>query len=263
MNIGIFYNTEQVEFGSVELLCARLKERNNTFSVYGNETAIAKCDRLIVLGGDGTVLRAAKRAAQLNIPLVGINFGHIGFLTEFEKNELELATDLVCDRCCPQISRSMIDIHLNDKTFCCLNELALIREVSAERANRVEHISVEIDHRSAGDFAVDGLIVATPTGSTAYSLSAGGSILTPDCPNVLLTPICALSLKSRPIVCPNSSKLSFRVRKNDSLIAYGDGAFLGKVGENDTLFVEKSNLCATFLTRDKHGFFLRLTGKIN
>ena len=108
----------------------------------------------------------------------------------------------------------------------------------------------------------DGLIVATPTGSTAYSLSAGGSILTPDCAAFLLTPVCSFSMKARPTVFPDTGELGFTLAEHDALMAYGDGEFLGSVTASTVLSVKRSCRTAKFLTRDPKGFFLKLTEKL-
>ena len=104
--------------------------------------------------------------------------------------------------------------------------------------------------------------MATPTGSTAYSLSAGGSILTPDCPAFLLTPVCSFSMKARPTVFSDTGELGFSIAEHDVLMAYGDGEFLGEVTANTGLTVRRSPLSAAFLTRDPHAFFSKLTQKL-
>ena len=145
----------------------------------------------------------------------------------------------------------------------CLNEFALLHEVVAGKDNRVVDISVALDGTPAAQFHADGILVCTPTGSTAYSLSAGGSILTPDCAAFMLTPVCALSMRSRPIAYSDESELTFFLPEGESLLLYGDGLYFGSVGGNDVVTVRKSKRSATFLTRDKNRYFRRLTEKIN
>ena len=260
MRIGIYYNVARE---IAESFRACLQKSGAEVKILTRDEEICECDRMIVLGGDGTILHAAKRAATWGIPLVGVNYGRLGFLTEFEQDETDSLIELILDENCPCIERTMLEITLNGTSCLCLNELALLREISPERANRVESVAVRLNGSKAGDFVADGLIVATPTGSTAYSLSAGGSIATPDCGIFLLTPVCAFSLKSRPIICPDSSLLSFGISEGDFLMAYGDGVFLGKVGAEDRITVKKADRSARFLTRDIRGFFARLTKKIN
>ncbi len=262
MKVGIYYNAAQAEPSDSERLARILTDRGCEVQLFDDTEAVCSVDRLVVLGGDGTVLRAAKRAAELRIPLVGVNYGRLGFLTEFERGETEAAAKLVLDGNAALIRRSMLEVDLNGRRTYCLNELALLRGVSEERDNRVARISAVIDGGSAGDFYADGLIVATPTGSTAYSLSAGGNIMTPECATFLLTPICAFSMRSRPIAYSDDSDLLLRL-EGDRMIAYGDGVSLGTVGRDDVLTVRKAERSALFLTRDRHSFFRRLTQKLN
>ncbi len=261
MRIGIYFNANQVELSSAESFRSELIGRGADAVIFMQEEEIAGVDRLVVLGGDGTVLRAARRAAEVGIPLVGVNYGHIGFLTEFGREEREAALDFVLSDSCERMDRAMLEVELNGRTTVCLNECSMLRAVAPEDDNKVIRIGVSIDGSDAGEITADGIIVATPTGSTAYSLSAGGSILSPECEAFILTPICAFSMKSRPIVYASSATLSFTVGEGHCLLLYGDGKFLGCV--EDEVRVRRSERKASFLTRDKRGYLLRITEKIN
>ncbi len=260
MRIGIYYNDKQVTRAVADSLKQSVLSLGGEAVVFSFEEEIRETDRLIVLGGDGTVLRAARRAAELNIPLVGVNYGRLGFLTEFSREQTEESVILALSDC-PVVRRSMLEVDLNGQKSYCLNELALLKRTAPGSGN-IAKISVKIDGSPAGEFSADGLIVATPTGSTAYSLSAGGSIMTPDCETFLLTPVCAFSLRSRPIACPDKRTISFAFT-NDELSLYGDGCPLGVAGVNDTLIVRKAERTAAFMTRDPSSYFRRLTEKIN
>ncbi len=263
MTIGVYYNTQQVERETVEGLAGEIRRAGGEVVLFTHAEEIDGVERLIVLGGDGTVLRAARKTAVLRIPLVGVNFGKLGFLTEFERNELGEGVKFVLGDGGTTIERSMLEIEAGGRKTHCLNEIAFLHEIVAGRDNRAVSLSVALDGTPAAQFRADGLIVCTPTGSTAYSLSAGGSILTPDCAAFMLTPVCALSMRSRPIVYSDRSVLSFRLPEEESLLLYGDGIYLGTVGGNEVVTVRKSTRSATFLTRDKNRYFRRLTEKIN
>ena len=127
--------------------------------------------------------------------------------------------------------------------------------------SKIARITVYIDGSSAGDFAADGMIVSTPTGSTAYSLSAGGSILCPECSCFLLTPLCAFSLRSRPIVYSDASVLSFRLPQDQPMVIYGDGKYLGNANGKE-LTVRRSARAVTFLCKRENDFFRRLSEKL-
>ncbi|MBO5045896.1 MAG: NAD(+)/NADH kinase [Clostridia bacterium] len=265
MKVGIFYKENKVRDESVIVHISQLIDRRGSKAVvFRSAEEIDGVDRLLVLGGDGTVLSAAKAASKTGVPIVGINYGTLGFLTEFERNEIENAVDLILDEECAVVSHAMLEVDLNGVKTHCLNEMTLHRNISAKKDVQIATITVKIDGSSAGDFRADGLIVCTPTGSTAYSLSAGGSIMTPDCPTFMITPLCAFSLKSRPIAYSDNSTLSFEFPSHlGSLILYGDGKFLGEVKGDDALIVRKSNRVVRFLTKDRNGFFRRLTEKIS
>ena len=140
----------------------------------------------------------------------------------------------------------------------------LSRPVSPEADSRLVRICVTIDGKEAGVFSADGLILSTPTGSTAYSLSAGGSVMSPDCRTFELTPICAFSLRSRPIVCSDGSTLRFTAEPHGGgLLLHGDGVFLGELEKGDELIVRRSSRVATFWVKDEGDTFRRLTEIIN
>lgn len=258
MKLGIFFHKDRVDEKNVQYLRELLGEETKVFA---SAEEIEGVDRLIVLGGDGSLLRAARRAAVLGIPIVGVNYGTIGFLADLEHGELQEAARLVKDGGAI-IHRSMLEVEVNGKKSEFLNEIAFMRKITADTDEGVVRISVAIDNRPAGDFTADGLIVATPTGSTAYSLSAGGSILTPDCEAFCLTPVCAFSMRSRPIICSDKSELTFGFPGKNAIVLHGDGIFLGEVQSGDRVTVRKSKRYASFLTRDKYDFFRRLTEKI-
>ncbi len=260
MKVGIFYHEKKVDPASVKALAALLGKACAIFPRVGE---IGGVDRLIVLGGDGAVLRAARRASELGIPLVGVNFGTLGFLTEFERDELDRAARLALDPSARVVRRAMLEVGFGDLRCDCLNEVALMRRIAPDSEESVVKIDVAIGEAPAGEFVADGLIVATPTGSTAYSLSAGGSIMTPDCETFLLTPVNAFSMRSRPIICPDRSVLRFTLSSGGAVELHGDGIFLGELHKGDTVTVAKSRRCAAFLTDCQTNFFRRLTEKIN
>ena len=261
MEIGICYNKDQVGEDIPRTLAAKIKERGHKV-FFCSGVPEREADRFLVLGGDGTVLRAARAAALRQIPILGVNYGHLGFLTEFEKGDCLQAVQLILEENPQILERTMLEVVLNGKIFPCLNEVAVLRTVAPDRNNKVAVISVDIDENHAGDFVADGLIVATPTGSTAYSLSAGGSILTPDCKAFILTPVCSFSMKSRPIAYSDHHVLKFSLAQT-KLLVYGDGVFLGEASEKDTLFVRKAEKKALFLTKNKEDYFHKITQKIN
>ncbi len=262
MKIGIFYHEKKIPAGAVERLEKELSVSGAQVFRFCGEQEIGGIDRLVVLGGDGAMLRAARQCSKSGIPLVGVNYGTIGFLTEFERGEEAQAASLALDLHCGLIARTMLEAVYGGKSEHCLNEVAFLRRIAPDAADEVVHIRVNIGGSSAGEFRADGLILSTPTGSTAYSLSAGGSILTPECAAFLLTPVNAFSLRSRPIVCSDGSTLSFSF-PTGVVEMYGDGEFLGELHGGEEVTVKKSERHAVFMTKGRQDFFRRLTEKIN
>ncbi len=263
MNIGIFYNRNQVKKEIAEKLASDVRSAGGNATVFSDLNQIKEIERLVVLGGDGTMLHAARRASELNLSLVGINYGHLGFLTEFERGEEERAVRLVLDQTCPLLERALLEVELNGEKTFCLNEVTFLRGVGENCDNKAVKFSVTIDGSAAGIFNADGLVVATPTGSTAYSLSAGGSIMMPECGTFQLTPMCAFSLRSRPIAYPDYYELQIFLPEKSRVVLCGDGTYLGEAGEKDIIKVRKATRTAVFLTRNKHDCFQRITKKIN
>ena len=158
---------------------------------------------IVVLGGDGTFLRSAPLAYRLNVPLLGVNLGKLGFLTEITEDEAERAfADLVAGRAEIE-ERLLLQVSHRGETFLALNEAAIIKGP----LGHMIHLEVNFGERPLSVYHGDGLIIATPTGSTAYNLSAGGPIVHPQTQALILTPICPFMLSARPVVLPPSAPL--------------------------------------------------------
>ncbi len=178
------------------------------------EREIQDADAVICFGGDGTILHMAKTATRYNVPILGVNIGTMGFMAELESTELsQLARlaegDFSLDR------RMMLDVTVRRDRDIILHELCLNDAVITKGAvARIVHLSVKCDGVEAMECGGDGVIVATPTGSTAYSLSAGGPIVEPDAKNILITPICAHDMGSRCIVASMHRKITVELTRN-------------------------------------------------
>ncbi|WP_125152267.1 NAD(+)/NADH kinase [Clostridium rectalis] len=179
---------------------------------FENETT-KDLDMVIVLGGDGTILKSSKYLAKYNVPILGINIGHLGFLAEVESSELDFAIRSILNNNYTIEERSMIQCYINftDKvnTYHALNDIVISKGV----IGRVVKYNVHIDGNYYTTFVSDGVIVSTPTGSTAYSLSAGGPIIYPTLKVMCLTPICSHSLGMRSIVLNEHSNIKVTFEK--------------------------------------------------
>ena len=221
------------------------------------------CDLIVVFGGDGTVLTAVSRAIGSNTPILAINTGTLGFLTSFEENEIELAAKKIRDGKLAFSERSLLEISCeNGKTAYALNDAVIERTSTAESRAVIAKLGVEIDGNPVYTLGADGVIVASPTGSTAYSLSAGGVILDPGIPSFILTPICSHSFGTRPIVFPDNKKVSVKVLANSSeCVLTLDGRFAAKLSEGEEVRIGKSKNKLKLAENEKN-FYQRLKQKI-
>jgi NAD+ kinase len=181
--------------------------------------AAANCELVIVIGGDGTILRAAEMARECNTPLLGVNLGHVGFLAEAESDDIAFTIEAVVNRRYSSEERLTVDVSVYRDGELVESTWAL-NEASVEKASRERMIEVvvEIDGRPLSRWGCDGVVCATPTGSTAYNFSAGGPIVWPGVEALLMVPISAHALFARPMVVAPSSVLAVEV------IARTDGA---------------------------------------
>jgi NAD+ kinase len=171
-------------------------------------------DSLVVLGGDGTLLGAARAVGKYGIPILGVNIGGLGFLTEIPLKRLYPAVEMMLQGRLEVESRLMLETRvLREKAEICkfpvLNDVVINKGALA----RIIDLDVHINDQFLTTFRSDGLIISTPTGSTAYNLSAGGPILYPTLTNFVVTPICPFSLTNRPIILPDSDTVSIGMRK--------------------------------------------------
>lgn len=173
--------------------------------------SIRDCELLIVLGGDGTILRGGEWVVDADIPLLGVNLGHVGFLAEAESSELDSIVDHIVNRTYTVEERSTIDVEVRTDGESWSS--FAINEVTIEKAarERMLEIMVEIDGRPLSRWACDGLVVSTPTGSTAYAFSAGGPVIWPEVEALLLVPLSAHALFARPLVLGPSSRVVVQV----------------------------------------------------
>jgi NAD+ kinase len=181
---------------------------------------------VIVLGGDGTVLRAAEMVRHHPVPLLGVNLGHVGFLAEIEPEALEETVHRVAARDYAVEERMTIDVDVVVRDRVIARSWA-VNEATVEKASRqrVVELATEVDGRPVSTFGCDGVVMATPTGSTAYAFSAGGPVVWPEVEALLMVPISAHALFTKPMVVSPSSVLAVEVltRSRDGAVLWCDG----------------------------------------
>ena len=232
--------------------CSRLGE-----SSYLYEGAVLNgTDVAVVFGGDGTILKFIRAAAPA-VPVLGINCGHMGFLAEAGLSVSEylsrlLAGDYVTD------TRKLLRVSCGDSVFYAMNEVVLGR---AESINLMD-IEISVGGEPLDKYRADGVIIATPTGSTAYSLSAGGPVLSPRVPAYLVTPICPHSLHSRPIVLSDEECVSIRAKSAEKCLVVVDGANVRSEALTCDLTVSTDGASVSFIRFQKRSFYKTMLSKL-
>ncbi len=221
-----------------------------------------QADALFVIGGDGTILFLAEFANKNSIPIIGINVGKLGFLCEFEKNEIELAVEGVKNNNLLKDSRTMLSINCNNNTFYALNEVYIQRIYDPNIGNTVADIKVEIDKSFVSKYLGDGTIISSPTGSTAYAFSLGAPILSPTSNTFTMTPIAAHTFNQRPIVYSDDSVCSISISGKAQVGVFVDGRLVGNLSQNNQLLVSKVDKKLLFLRKKEYNFYKRLCKKL-
>jgi NAD+ kinase len=197
-------------------------------------------DVLIVLGGDGSFLAAARMATDYSVPLLGVNLGKLGFITEVSLDEFEIVLDYLKAGNFTIQNRMMLEVKVSrqneTRTATALNDIVITHRNLA----RMIEMGITIGDQSVTQYKADGLIVSTPTGSTAYALSAGGPILYPTLDSVLICPICPHTLTNRPLVIPADATINVDVHTQNEVIATLDGQVLIEIDQNDDISIYKS-----------------------
>ena len=218
---------------------------------------IHNTELVICFGGDGTILHMAKTATRKNVPILGVNIGTLGFMAELESSELHLLAKLANDEFTID-RRMMIDVVVQRDRDIIFHDIGLNDVVITKgTVARIAHLSVKCDGIQAMQCGGDGVIVATPTGSTAYSLSAGGPIVEPEARNILITPICAHDVVSRCIVASDKRTITIELIQNARRNAYlsVDGGKSLRLNMGDVTTIKKSNLETKLLRLKDRSFY--------
>jgi NAD+ kinase len=235
--------TKWLEDRGVKVFSEEMKTEPRNTCPERNTSIPETVDWVIVLGGDGTLLGVARAIGRSEVPILGVNLGGLGFLTSIPLEQLYSSLEKALNHELEIESRSMLETRvIREKKEVCrfpvLNDVVINKGALA----RIIELDVSINNQFLTVFRADGLIIATPTGSTAYNLSAGGPILYPTMENCILTPICPFTLTNRPIILPDSAKISIRMGKeSEDTVSL---TFDGQVGFNffrgDTVIIQKA-----------------------
>lgn len=232
-------------------------EENRLFSI---------ADFLIVLGGDGTLLGIGRKTAEYSTPLLGINLGNLGFLTAADNEGAEKAIEKLLNKDYKIEKRLMIEAYINSysknkKSELALNDICITRGMFS----KLVEIDVYVNKEYLDTIRADGIIISTPTGSTAYNLSAGGPILKPDTQIVSITPICPHNMYSRSIVVSADDVITMAMKgqyDDSEFILSADGQDGIKLKKNDVVKIKKSNYCTTIIKTEMKSFYDILREKL-
>lgn len=221
---------------------------------------------IVVLGGDGTLLGAARRVAKYGIPILGVNLGGLGFLTEIPLKRLYAVLELMIDGRLEIETRVMLEttvIRANEEVsrFRVLNDVVISKGAPA----RIIDLDVHINQELLTTFRADGLIISTPTGSTAYNLSAGGPIIYPTLTSIILTPICPFTLSNRPIILSDSHQVQVTLAKNvdQGVSLTCDGQIGFDLIFGDKVVIRKSKETLRLIKSPDQTYFEILRTKLN
>lgn len=218
-----------------------------------------KCDLAVTVGGDGTIIHSAKYAAKFDKPMIGVNVGRLGFAAEVEPDNIGDLKRLLTGDFTVQ-NRMLLDVSVGGKTYLAVNEANIARG----QLSRMIDISVSLDNSPISSYHADGLLFSTPTGSTAYALSAGGPVIYPEMQCLLLTPVCPHSLISRSVVFGSEAVLTARVKVNDNnpAVLSIDGERNIRITPDDVVTIKKSDKSLKLITLYDRNFYQLLNEKL-
>ncbi|HEY6046453.1 MAG TPA: NAD(+)/NADH kinase, partial [Pyrinomonadaceae bacterium] len=229
-----------------------------------DEDLAGSADLILVLGGDGTMIATARTIGDVEVPVIGVNYGGLGYLAEFRIEEMFSALELILAGNYALESRLMLEVELRrgDELIThnrVLNDVVVNKSALA----RIIEIETYLNDQFVNSFRADGLIVSTPTGSTAYNLSAGGPIVYPSMNAVVITPICPFTLSNRPIVVPDDSVIDVRLMtKNEDVALTLDGQVGFPLQVGDRLTIHKSETTFNLVRPTNRNYFDVLRDKL-
>ncbi|MBQ2955869.1 MAG: NAD(+)/NADH kinase [Clostridia bacterium] len=243
-------NQHGIRVGLDEALYARMPRAQADRGLDGS-------DLIITLGGDGTLLSGIGEAMRLDAPMLGVNLGHVGFLTEIEPYQIRQAVSRLARGEYKEEKRMLLRAGGYDQFG--LNDVSVTR---SQTSTRILTLTVRLDGKLIQRFAGDGLIISTPTGSTGYSMSAGGPLVTPGVDLILLTPICAHTPHAKPTIVPAGSAVEVELEDQCEAVLAMDGRTLGILPAGGRATICRADKPARFIRMSEPDFFGRLKSKL-
>ena len=283
MNIGCTGNYRKEEYYTIlnkiytilektdaKLLISSDLEKNLDFQIPNNYNIMEfsqladKCDVLFAIGGDGTILSTVRRLGQKMKPIMGIHIGGLGFLSQCTDNNLEESINYILRKDYAVSRRILLEVHIksddnSDQVFWALNDIVVDHGPSA----RILKAEVHVSNHYLNTYEGDGIIISTPTGSTAYSLSAGGPIIYPSMDSVTVTPICPHSLSARPIVLQSQDTITVNFPEPyDGIVLVIDGQIRISIDHQTQIQISQAQHFAQLVNLPSNGYFKTLRTKM-
>jgi NAD+ kinase len=259
------FNSEGVDFVVEKSLSEMLRRKLDVKSVgraVPEKSLPSRCDLLISLGGDGTILRLARQVAEVGTPLLGVNLGKLGFLAEVSVEDLDTCLSEVLKGDYFIVERMMLQATIleRSKTYLALNDIVVDKFGSSRVLNFETHVNGEY----LATFTADGIILSTPTGSTAYAMANGGPIVTPHNRAITISPICPHSLTARPVIVPDDSVIRIKVASSENKVhVTADGQDEVLVTPPTEIRVKRSPFSARLVKRRNTSYYDLLRKKLN
>ena len=221
-------------------------------------------DFVICIGGDGTILRAASYVNNLSIPIIGVNTGRLGFLAKIQATKIDAAINAIINKKYVISERALVTISTRTNNRKTKKLGYALNEISITRKNTTSLITIEtkLNDNYLNTYWADGLIIATPTGSTGYSLSCGGPIIMPDSKNLVITPIAPHNLNVRPLVVPNNTKISIKISGRENEFFVSLDSKITTLSNKNIISIKKASHTIKMIELEKEDFLETLRDKL-
>jgi NAD+ kinase len=267
-DIFVFFNNNNVEMAIESNFLNMLHEKKlikkeyNTFSA--NDILDSSFDMLISIGGDGTMLRAVTLVRDSGIPILGINAGRLGFLATVQKENIAAFMQIVIDKKYKISKRTLLSLTCAPENKAIEGLNFALNEISVSRKDTTSMITIDtyLNDEFLNSYWADGLIIATPTGTTGYSLSCGGPILTPDVKSLVITPIAPHNLNARPLVVPDTTEIRLKVSGREEQYLVSLDSRITSVKNDSILSIKKTNFEINMVEIPEETFLKTLRTKL-
>lgn len=267
-DIFVFFNKNNVEMIIESDFLTMLYEKKiiqNEYKTFSSHTELDQSfDMLISIGGDGTILRAATLVRNSGVPILGINAGRLGFLATVQKENIAEFMQFVIDKKYSISKRTLLSLSCSPENEAIQDINFAMNEISVSRKDTTSMITIEtyLNNEFLNSYWADGLIVATPTGSTGYSLSCGGPILTPDVKSLVITPIAPHNLNARPLVVPDETEIRLKVSGREENYLVSLDSRIASVKNESILTIKKTPFQINMVEIPKETFLKTLRSKL-